>query len=174
MGYDMELPKSIAKLEQLHKRIQGYDVPLVNKSKYSMYNWFICILGLSRIPKVFLEVMNYTFISYVGDFIIFVDDDILMHNKSLTVISKLKCKSNLLPFEIVYDIDHYVFQLGGKSHEIYEKRLVNELNISSSLIQVANGFSYDILLGCDFCCVMGRHSSSHVHCELVKVFCGYA
>ncbi|XP_070057058.1 uncharacterized protein [Nicotiana tomentosiformis] len=30
LGYDMELPKSIAKLEQLHKRIQGYDVPLIS------------------------------------------------------------------------------------------------------------------------------------------------
>nr|XP_009771099.1 PREDICTED: uncharacterized protein LOC104221685 [Nicotiana sylvestris] len=52
-GYDMELPKSIAKVEPLHKRIQGDDVPLVNKSKYGMYSWFICILGLSRTPKVF-------------------------------------------------------------------------------------------------------------------------
>jgi len=52
---------------------------------------------------------------------IFVDDDILMHIKSLTVISKLKCKSNLLPFEIEYDIDDYAFQLGGKMHEIYEE-----------------------------------------------------
>ncbi|XP_075108458.1 uncharacterized protein LOC142180359 [Nicotiana tabacum] len=168
--YDMEFPKSIAKLEPLHKRIQGDDVPLVNKSKYGMYNWFICILDLSRTPKVFLEVMNYTLISYIGDFIIFVDDDILMHIKSLTVISKLKCKSNFLPFEIVYDIDDYVFQLGGKRHEIYEKKLVNELNISSSLIQVANEFSCDKLLECDFCCVMGSHSSSHVQCELIKVF----
>ncbi|XP_070037858.1 uncharacterized protein [Nicotiana tomentosiformis] len=169
--YNMEFPKSIAKLEPLHKRIQGDNVPSVNKSKYVMYNWFICILGLSRKPKVFLEVMNYTLISYIGDFIIFVDDDdILMHIKSLTVRSKLKCKSNLLPFEIVYDIDDYVFQLGGKRHEIYEKKLVNELNISSSLIQVTNEFSCDKLLECDFCCVMGSHSSSHVQCELVKVF----
>ena len=114
--------------------------------------------------------MNYTLISYIGDFIIFVDDDILMHIKSLTIISKLKCKSNLLPFEILYDIDDYVFKLGGKRHKIYEKRLVNELNISSSLIQVANEFSCDKLLECNFCCVMGSHSSSHVQCELVKVF----
>ncbi|OIT07984.1 hypothetical protein A4A49_63147, partial [Nicotiana attenuata] len=119
--YDMEFPKDIFKLESLHKRIQGDDVPLVNKSKYGMYNWFIQFLGLSRTPKVLLEVMNYTLISYVGDFIIFVDDDILMHIKSLTVISKFKCKSNLLPLEIEYDINNYVFRLGGKRHEIYEK-----------------------------------------------------
>ncbi|OIT34977.1 hypothetical protein A4A49_64237, partial [Nicotiana attenuata] len=121
--YDMEFPKDIAKLEPLHKRIQGDDVPLVNKSKYGMYNWFIRFLGHSRTPKVFLEVMNYTLNSYVGDFIIYVDDDILMHTKSLTVIPKFKCKSNLLPFEIEYDIDDYMFELGGKRHEIYEKRL---------------------------------------------------
>ncbi|XP_075113216.1 uncharacterized protein LOC142182675 [Nicotiana tabacum] len=169
-GYDMELPKSIAKVEPLHKRIQGDDVPLVNKSKYGMYNWFICILGLSRTPKVFLEVMNYTLISYIGDFIIFVDDDILMHIKSLTIISKLMCKSNSFPFEIVYDIDDYLFQLGGKRHEISEKRLANELNISSYLIQVANEFSCAKVLECDLCYVMGSHSSSHVHCKLVKVF----
>ncbi|XP_070003556.1 uncharacterized protein [Nicotiana sylvestris] len=108
--YDMELPKCIAKLEPLHKRIQGEDVPLVNKSKY--------------------------------------DDDILMHIKSLTVISKFKCKSNLLPFEIEYDIDDYAFQLGGKRHEIYQKRLYNELNIHYSLIQVPNEFSCDKLLEC--------------------------
>ncbi|OIT18876.1 hypothetical protein A4A49_59306, partial [Nicotiana attenuata] len=122
--YNMEFPKGIAKLESLHKRIKGDVVPLINKAKYGMYNWFIHILGLPRTPKVFLEVMNYTLISYVGDFIIFVDDDILMHIKSLTVISKFKCKSNLLPFEIEYDIDNYAFQLGGMRHEIYEKRLV--------------------------------------------------
>ncbi|OIT40728.1 hypothetical protein A4A49_63614, partial [Nicotiana attenuata] len=121
--YNMEFPKGIAKLESLHKIIKGYVVPLVNKSKYGMYNSFIHILGLSRTPKVFLEAMNYTLITYVGDFIIFVDDDILMHIKSLTIISKFKCKSNLLPFEIAYDIDDYAFQLGGKRHEIYEKRL---------------------------------------------------
>ncbi|OIT35108.1 hypothetical protein A4A49_57829, partial [Nicotiana attenuata] len=121
--YDMDFPKDISKLEPLHKRIQGDDVSLVNKSKYGMYNWFIHILGLSRTPKVFLEVMNNTLISYVGDFIIFVDDDILMHIKSLTVISKFKCKSNLLPFKIEYDIDDYMFELGGKRHGIYEKRL---------------------------------------------------
>ncbi|OIT01234.1 hypothetical protein A4A49_59999, partial [Nicotiana attenuata] len=119
--YDMVFPKDIAKFESLHKIIQGDDVPLINKSKYSMYNYFIRFLGLSRTPKVFLEVMNYTLISYVGDFIIFVDDDILMHIKLLTIISKFNCKHNLLPFEIKYDIDDYVFQLGGKRHEIYEK-----------------------------------------------------
>ncbi|OIT32113.1 hypothetical protein A4A49_58790, partial [Nicotiana attenuata] len=122
--YNIEFPKAIAKLESLHKRIQGDVVPLVNKSKFGMYNWFIHILGLSRTPKVFLEVMNYTLISYIGDFIIFVDDDILMHIKSLTVISKFKCKRNLLPFEIKYDIDDYEFQLGRRRHETYEKRLV--------------------------------------------------
>nr|XP_016456066.1 PREDICTED: uncharacterized protein LOC107780058 [Nicotiana tabacum] len=131
-GYDMELPKSIAKVEPLHKRIQGDDVPLVNKSKY--------------------------------------DDDILMHIKSLTIISKLMCKSNSLPFEIVYDIDDYLFQLGGKRHGISEKRLANELNISSYLIQVAKEFSCAKVLECDLCYVMGSHSSSHVHCKLVKVF----
>lgn len=67
--YAMELPKNIAKLKRLHKRIQGDDVLLVNKSKYGMYNWFIRIPCLSRTPKVFLEVMNYTLISYVDDFI---------------------------------------------------------------------------------------------------------
>ncbi|OIT38984.1 hypothetical protein A4A49_66059, partial [Nicotiana attenuata] len=122
-GYDTEFPKSITMLEPLHKRIQGDDIPLVNKSKYGMYNWFICTFGLSRTPKVFLQVMNYTLISYVGDFIIFVDDDISIHIKSLTVIYKLKCKSDLLPFEIMYDIDDYVIQLYGKRHAIYEKRL---------------------------------------------------
>ncbi|XP_070039387.1 uncharacterized protein [Nicotiana tomentosiformis] len=35
--YDMELPKSIAKLDPLNKRIQGDDVPLVIKSKYGSY-----------------------------------------------------------------------------------------------------------------------------------------
>ncbi|XP_070032370.1 uncharacterized protein [Nicotiana tomentosiformis] len=139
--YDMELPKSIAKLEPLHKIIQGDDIPLVNKSKYSMYNWFIRILGLSRTHKVFLEVMNYTLISYIGDFIIFVDDDILMHIKSLTIISKFNRKSEFLPFEIEYDIDDYAFQLGEKRLESYEKMIANELNISSSLIQVSNEFS---------------------------------
>ncbi|OIT34046.1 hypothetical protein A4A49_57215, partial [Nicotiana attenuata] len=126
--YNMEFPNDIAKLDittqpPLHQRIKCDVVPLVNKSKYGMYNWFIHILGLSRTPKVFLEVMNITLISYVGDFIIFVDDDILMHIKSLTPISKFKCKSNLLPFEIEYDIDDYMFEFGGKRHEIYEKRL---------------------------------------------------
>ncbi|OIT30522.1 hypothetical protein A4A49_63411, partial [Nicotiana attenuata] len=116
--YDTEFPKAIAKQESLLSRsqIQGDVVPLLNKSKYGMYNWFIRILGLSRTPKVFFEV--------IGDFIIFVDDDILMHNKSLTVISKFKCKRNLLPFEIKYDIDDYEFQLGRRRHETYEKRLV--------------------------------------------------
>lgn len=65
----MEISKGIAKLEPMHKRIKGEVVPLINKSKYDMYNWFIHILGLSRMPKVFLDVMNYTLISYVGDFI---------------------------------------------------------------------------------------------------------
>ncbi|OIT29789.1 hypothetical protein A4A49_57172, partial [Nicotiana attenuata] len=122
--YGMEFPKAIAKLEPLHNIIQGDVVPLVSKSKYGMCNWFIRILALSRTPKVFLEVMNYTLNSYVGDFIIFVDDDILMHIKSVTVISKFKCKRNLLPFEIKYDIDDYEFQLGRRRHETYEKSLV--------------------------------------------------
>ncbi|OIT34539.1 hypothetical protein A4A49_61880, partial [Nicotiana attenuata] len=119
--YNTEFPKYIAKLEPLHQRIKDDVVPLVNKSKYDLYNWFIHILGLSRTPKVIMKVMNNTFISYVGDFIIFVDDDILMHIKSLTVIYKFKCKHNLLPFEIEYDIDDYMFELGGKRHEIYGK-----------------------------------------------------
>ncbi|XP_070012346.1 uncharacterized protein [Nicotiana sylvestris] len=85
-GYDMELPKSIAKVEPLHKRIQ----------------------------------------------------------------------------------DDYLFQLGGKRHGISVKRLANELNISSYLIQVANEFS--CAKECDLCYVMGSHSSSHVHCKIVKVF----
>ncbi|XP_075080384.1 uncharacterized protein LOC142165895 [Nicotiana tabacum] len=49
------------------------------------------------------------------------------------------------------------WMLGGKRHEIYEKRLGNE-------------FSCDKLLECEFCCVIGSHSSSHVDCEHVKVF----
>ena len=67
----------------------------------------------------------------------------------------------------MYDIDDYVFQLGRKRHVFYEKSLVNELNISSSLIEVANEFSRNKLLECDFCYGMGSHSLSHVHCELV-------
>ncbi|OIT40093.1 hypothetical protein A4A49_63549, partial [Nicotiana attenuata] len=121
--YGTEFSKAIAKLESLHKRIQGDVVPLVNKSKYGMCNWFIAFLAVLE-PKAFLEVMNYTLNSYVGDFIIFVNDDILMHIKSLTVISKFKCKHNLLPFEIKYGIDNYEFQLGRRRHETYEKRLV--------------------------------------------------
>lgn len=98
------------------------------------------------------------------------DDDVLMHIKSLTVISKFKCKSNFLPFEIEFDIDDYEFQLGRKRDEIYKQRLANDLNIPSSLIQVSSELSYDKLLEHDFCCMMRSHSLSHVDCELVKVF----
>ncbi|XP_075112043.1 uncharacterized protein LOC142182056 [Nicotiana tabacum] len=54
--YNMELPKDIAKLESLHKRIKYDVVPLVNKFKYGMYIWFIRFLGLSRTPKVDEEI----------------------------------------------------------------------------------------------------------------------
>ena len=49
-----------------------------------MYNRFIHIFDIPKTPKVFLEVMNYTLNSFVGDFINFEDDDILLYNKSLT------------------------------------------------------------------------------------------
>lgn len=93
-----------------------------------------------------------------------------MHVKSLTITSKFKYKSNLSPFEIADDITNYVFQLGGKKNEIFEKKLAHELNDSYSLIQVSNEFLYDNMLEHYSCCVMGIYSSSHVDCELVKIF----
>lgn len=130
----MEFPKAIAKLESLHKKYKAMMFYCVNKSRYGVRNWFIRIHGLSRTSKVFMKVMNYTLIFYVGNFIIFEDDNILMLIKSLIIISKFKCKSKLFSFEIEYDKGDYVFQLCEKRYGIYEKRLKNELIIVTSLI----------------------------------------
>ncbi|KAK4364628.1 hypothetical protein RND71_015986 [Anisodus tanguticus] len=69
-------------------------------------------------PEVFLEVMNYTLISYVGDFINYEDGDILLYNKSLTITSKFK----------------YGFSLLEKRHDVGETRLANELDDSFLLL----------------------------------------
>lgn len=58
------------------------------------------VLGVPATPKIFLEVMNYTLVSYDGDFINSEDDDIFLYNKSLSVTSKFN-KRNSFPFKRV-------------------------------------------------------------------------
>lgn len=68
------------------------------------------IFGLSRIRNIFVEVMIYTLNSYVSDFINFEEDDILLHIKQSTAISKSKGRSNFVLFKIEHDIVDCVLQ----------------------------------------------------------------
>ncbi|KAH0712304.1 hypothetical protein KY289_008263 [Solanum tuberosum] len=157
--------KAIVDLTPMRKEKRGDVIPLLHKTKYGMYNWFIHILCIPKTHKVFLEVMNYTLNSYVGDFIDFEDDDILMYNKSLTSIDKLN-KSNLRSFQYEHDIVDCGFSLVEKRCDVCVWKIVNEL-VDSSLIQVV---LCDNLLEYDSLYVMSHNSSSVGYCELTKVF----
>ena len=165
--HEKEFNKAIVDLTLMRKEKQGDIIHVLHKTKYGMYNWFIHILGIPRSPKVFLEVMNYTFNSCIGDFIKIEDDDILLYNKSLIVTSK-SIKRNSFLFIIEHDIVDCGFPLVEKRCDICVRRVVHDLD-DSSLILVSNKFFCDNLLIYDSLCVMSHNYSSLDDCELKKV-----
>ncbi|KAH0760884.1 hypothetical protein KY290_016957 [Solanum tuberosum] len=166
--HNKKFNKAIVDLIPMRKEKRGDVIPLLDKTMYGMYDWFIHILGIPKTPKVFLEVMNYTLNSYVGDLIDFEDDDILMYNKSLTSIDKFN-KSNLSSFKVEHDIVDYGFPLVEKRCDVCAWKIVNEL-VDSSIVLVLNRVLCDNLLAYDTFYGMRRNSSSPDECELNKVF----
>ncbi|KAH0655037.1 hypothetical protein KY285_029919 [Solanum tuberosum] len=164
-AHNKKFNKTIVDLTPMRKEKRGDFIPLLHKTKYGMYDWFIHILGIPKTPKVFLEVMNYTLNSYVDDFIDFEDDDILQYSKSLTSITKFN-KSNLSSFKIEHDIVDCGFPLIEKRRNVCAWKIVNEL-VDSSLIQVFLG---DNLLEYNSLYVMSHNASSVDYCELKRVF----
>ncbi|KAH0649114.1 hypothetical protein KY290_032505 [Solanum tuberosum] len=167
-AHNKKFNKAIVDLTPMRKEKRGDVILLLHKTKYGMYDWFIHILGIPKTPKVFLEVMNYTLNSYVGDFIDFEDDDILMYNKSLNSIDKFN-KSNLSSFKVEHDIVDYGFPLVEKRHDVCTWKIVNE-SVDSSIVLVLNRVLCDNLLAYDTFYGMRRNSSSPDKCELNKVF----
>ncbi|KAH0682666.1 hypothetical protein KY285_020175 [Solanum tuberosum] len=165
-AHNKKFNKAIVNLTPMRKEKRGDVIHLLHKTKYGMYNWLIHILGIPKTPKVFLEVMNYTHNSYVGNCIDFDDDDILLYNKSLTSIAKFN-KSNVNSFKIENDIVDYGFSLVKKRRDVCGRELVNKFEDSSSLVQV---FLCDNLLEYDSIYVMSHNSSSVGYCELKRVF----
>ena len=135
--------KAIMDLTPMSKKKQGDAIILPHKTKYGMYNWLIHILGIPKTPKVFLEVMHYTLNSYIGDFVNFEDDDILLYNKSLIVITKFD-NSNSISFKIEHDIVDCGFPLVEKRRDICVRRVVHDLD-DSSLVLVLNQILCDNL-----------------------------
>ncbi|MCD9561062.1 hypothetical protein HAX54_020019, partial [Datura stramonium] len=123
--HDKKSNKTIVNLTPMSKEKRGDVIPLLHKTKYSIYNWFIHILGIPTTPKVFPEVFAtsdeeihdyenfnaYVNNSYIKEFVSGVIEDAWLYHKSVQFDARFRDLVSPLPCPFEYSIDRIKLEL---------------------------------------------------------------